>query len=174
MVIIERESDESSIKDSFKRYFTYASFIQNYFGVLYLDGPLIDKTLNVNVHILNYDGYYIGHLFSWKDVLHKHRFPESKFVLAVNGIRASIENFLARLIYKGYKGVGTILIDSVIYVARKLEFEWVRVIQPLPIMEHMLEKYGFVNYGNDNFDLELTELIESSINSDIIIYLLLL
>jgi len=103
-------------------------------GLLGLDAGYTSNIYeNPKIHILTYDGSYIGHVYSWEDIL----------TIGVQGIRTSIRNILDRILGGGYRNVSPILIDSTVKLARLLGFRVVQVHEPYLVMEAVLASYGF-------------------------------
>lgn len=91
--------------------------------------------------VLTFNNYYIGHVYTWLQSSESH--------IYVQGIRSSILNIYRQKFNISVKGVGKILIDSIVNYTIKVGRKYINVVQPLRKMAIILEKYGFTPFFYD-------------------------
>ncbi len=97
---------------------------------------LYDINLHPNVFVLVIDGVYSGHVYAWKTM----------DVTNVIGIRTSIYQLLIDKCKLRTSGVAAIFMDAIHKWAKQHPYtEYIRVLQPIGQMPHILSKCGFTN-----------------------------
>lgn len=112
--------------------FTNKNLKHNYFGCFSIDDE-IHLYGKVKCYVCLFDNVYVGHVYIFED---KEIFNYDPKICYIQGIRKSC---LTKV-----KGISYILIDAILKNESK---SWFNVIEPLEMMQNVLDKMGFRDAG---------------------------
>ena len=136
--------------------FIDVTFLDNDFIAFNEDFTKFDKYDEYNkfcLQVTDQDNNHLGMIWTFS-----HRdYP----YLGMIGIRSTFIRYLLKNPPKKYTGIASLLISGVKYLAKTLDKTQIVVPNPLPVMQKILKKHGFIEHGEWK-DLDIEDFEDDS------------